>query len=247
MPEDRQIDPQWTTVDSYLNATLLPDDPTLTAALAANAAAGLPTIDVAPNQGKLLHLLARAQDARRILEIGTLGGYSTIWLARACLPAANSSRSNSTPTTPPPPAPMSPMLASRTASRSASAPPPSASRSSSPSTPPPSTSSSSTPTSPAIRSTSSSRSSSLALAPSCSATTSSATARSPTPTAPTTACRAYAASSRCSAPTRASPRLPYRPSAARAMTASPWPSSSPNHVLAVVVARLRAASACRRS
>jgi predicted O-methyltransferase YrrM len=86
MPEDRQIDPQWTTVDSYLNATLLPDDPTLTAALAANAAAGLPTIDVAPNQGKLLHLLARAQDARRILEIGTLGGYSTIWLARA-LPA----------------------------------------------------------------------------------------------------------------------------------------------------------------
>jgi predicted O-methyltransferase YrrM len=52
-------------------------------ALKANAAAGLPTIDVAPNQGKLLQLLARIQRARRILEIGTLGGYSTIWLARA--------------------------------------------------------------------------------------------------------------------------------------------------------------------
>jgi predicted O-methyltransferase YrrM len=86
MPEDPNIDPQWTTVDTFLNATLLPDDPALTAALAANAAAGLPTIDVAPNQGKFLHLLARAQGARRILEIGTLGGYSTIWLARA-LPA----------------------------------------------------------------------------------------------------------------------------------------------------------------
>jgi predicted O-methyltransferase YrrM len=86
MPEDSNIDPQWTAVDSFLNATLLPDDPALTAALAANAAAGLPTIDVAPNQGKLLYLLARAQGARRILEVGTLGGYSTIWLART-LPA----------------------------------------------------------------------------------------------------------------------------------------------------------------
>jgi predicted O-methyltransferase YrrM len=52
-------------------------------ALKANVAAGLPTIDVAPNQGKLLHLLARIQGAKRVLEIGTLGGYSTIWLARA--------------------------------------------------------------------------------------------------------------------------------------------------------------------
>jgi predicted O-methyltransferase YrrM len=86
MPENPNINPQWTAVDSFLNATLLPDDPVLTAALAANAAAGLPTIDVAPNQGKFLHLLAVAQGARRILEIGTLGGYSTIWLARA-LPA----------------------------------------------------------------------------------------------------------------------------------------------------------------
>jgi predicted O-methyltransferase YrrM len=63
--------------------SLIPDDPALNEALKANAAAGLPTIDVAPNQGKLLQLLARIQGARRILEIGTLGGYSTIWLARA--------------------------------------------------------------------------------------------------------------------------------------------------------------------
>jgi predicted O-methyltransferase YrrM len=77
---------QWTTVDRYLNETLLPADAVLEAALAANAAAELPAIDVAPNQGKFLHLLARLRGARRILGIGTLGGYSTIWLARA-LPA----------------------------------------------------------------------------------------------------------------------------------------------------------------
>jgi len=86
MPEDPNINPRCTAVDSFLNATLLPEDPALTAALADNAAAGLPTIDVAPNQGKFLHLLARIANARRILEVGTLGGYSTIWLARA-LPA----------------------------------------------------------------------------------------------------------------------------------------------------------------
>jgi predicted O-methyltransferase YrrM len=62
---------------------LIPRDLALEDALRENAAAGLPTIDVAPNQGKMLHLLARIQGARRILEIGTLGGYSTIWLARA--------------------------------------------------------------------------------------------------------------------------------------------------------------------
>jgi len=61
--------------------SLVPRDVALDEALKANAAAGLPTIDVAPNQGKLLHLLARIQGARRVLEIGTLGGYSTIWLA----------------------------------------------------------------------------------------------------------------------------------------------------------------------
>ena len=77
---------QWSAVDRYLNHLLVPPDPALEAALQASTAAGLPAINVAPNQGKLLHLFARMQGARRILEIGTLGGYSTIWLARA-LPA----------------------------------------------------------------------------------------------------------------------------------------------------------------
>jgi len=76
----------WSAVDSYITDTLIAADPILEAALAANAAAGLPSIDLAPNQGKFLHLLARIQGAKRILEIGTLGGYSTIWLARALPP-----------------------------------------------------------------------------------------------------------------------------------------------------------------
>jgi predicted O-methyltransferase YrrM len=70
-------------VDAYINARLVGDDPVLDAALARAAAAGLPAHDVAPNQGKLLHLLARMCGARTILELGTLAGYSTIWLARA--------------------------------------------------------------------------------------------------------------------------------------------------------------------
>ncbi|MFI1973686.1 O-methyltransferase [Streptomyces wedmorensis] len=78
--------PQWTQVDDYFTDTIAPADDALTAALADSTAAGLPEIAVAPNQGKLLQLLARMQGARNILEIGTLGGYSTIWLARA-LPA----------------------------------------------------------------------------------------------------------------------------------------------------------------
>jgi predicted O-methyltransferase YrrM len=73
----------WRDVDLYLAGKLLSDDPALDAALRANAEGGLPAIDVSPVQGKLLHLLARAAGARHILEIGTLGGYSTIWLARA--------------------------------------------------------------------------------------------------------------------------------------------------------------------
>jgi len=73
----------WSKVDDYLVGHLVPPDPALDAALAANAAAGLPAHDVSPTQGKLLHLLARMIGARRILELGTLGGYSTIWLARA--------------------------------------------------------------------------------------------------------------------------------------------------------------------
>jgi predicted O-methyltransferase YrrM len=76
----------WTAVDRYLVEQLIPTDPVLEAAREANAVAGLPAIDVSPVQGKLLHLLARMQRAERILEIGTLGGYSTIWLARALPP-----------------------------------------------------------------------------------------------------------------------------------------------------------------
>jgi len=76
----------WTAVDRYLTDLLVGSDPALEATLEANAAAGLPPYDVSPNQGKLLHVLARGQGARRILEIGTLGGYSTIWLARALPP-----------------------------------------------------------------------------------------------------------------------------------------------------------------
>jgi predicted O-methyltransferase YrrM len=73
----------WGAVDQYIADQLIPSDPVLDEIVAANAAAELPAIDVAPNQGKLLHLLARIMGARKILEIGTLGGYSTIWLARA--------------------------------------------------------------------------------------------------------------------------------------------------------------------
>jgi predicted O-methyltransferase YrrM len=76
----------WTAVDDYITGMLLPADTVLEAALEASKAAGLPPIAVTPAQGKLLHILARLQGARRILEIGTLGGYSTIWLGRA-LPA----------------------------------------------------------------------------------------------------------------------------------------------------------------
>lgn len=82
----RMSEQQWNAVDAYLTDLLVPEDDALTAAVAASDAAGLPQIAVAPNQGKLLHLLALTQGATRILEIGTLGGYSTIWLGRA-LPA----------------------------------------------------------------------------------------------------------------------------------------------------------------
>lgn len=74
---------QWTAVDRYLTDLFVPSDSVLDAALEASAAAGLPPHNVSPNQGKLLLLLAQLQGARTILEIGTLGGYSTIWLARA--------------------------------------------------------------------------------------------------------------------------------------------------------------------
>ena len=76
----------WNDVDRYLSELLVKPDSVLAATLEASAAAGLPPINVADNQGKLLMLLALSRGARNILEIGTLGGYSTIWLARA-LPA----------------------------------------------------------------------------------------------------------------------------------------------------------------
>lgn len=73
----------WRAVDAYIAGKLLGDDDALAAALANNEANGLPPIDVSAAQGKMLFLLAQIAGARRILEIGTLGGYSTIWLARA--------------------------------------------------------------------------------------------------------------------------------------------------------------------
>jgi predicted O-methyltransferase YrrM len=76
----------WKAVDAYFAAMFAPEDPALTAALNSIVAAGMPSISVSAMQGKLLYTLARSHNARRILEIGTLGAYSTIWLARA-LPA----------------------------------------------------------------------------------------------------------------------------------------------------------------
>jgi predicted O-methyltransferase YrrM len=79
----------WTAVDRYICDHLLPDDPVLDAALRASDAAGLPPIAITPNQGRLLALFVRIHGARRILELGTLGGYSTIWLARALPPGGS--------------------------------------------------------------------------------------------------------------------------------------------------------------
>ena len=78
---------RWSAVDRYIADRLLGDDPVLDGAVQRSAAAGLPQIAVSPPQGKLLYLLARIHNAQRILELGTLGAYSTIWLAHA-LPAA---------------------------------------------------------------------------------------------------------------------------------------------------------------
>src|SRR5438270_8848708 len=74
---------QWTAVDRYIGETVVPSDPALDAAIEASAKAELPAIAVTPNQGKLLQILAHLVNAQKVLEIGTLGGYSTIWLARA--------------------------------------------------------------------------------------------------------------------------------------------------------------------
>ena len=80
---------QWSAVDAYFSEMVIPTDPVLEAVLKHCADAGLPSINVAPNQGKFLHMLAQIRGARRILEIGTLGGYSTIWLARALPPGGS--------------------------------------------------------------------------------------------------------------------------------------------------------------
>ena len=77
------VEPKWTEIDRGFAELLVGDDPLLDAALEAAVDAGLPKHEVSPLQGKLLFLLARATNARRILELGTLGAYSTIWLARA--------------------------------------------------------------------------------------------------------------------------------------------------------------------
>ena len=78
-----ETDELWTAIDDYIDKHLVGEDEVLKAALEASVAAGLPAINVSANQGKLLMLLAQSIGAHRILEIGTLGGYSTIWLARA--------------------------------------------------------------------------------------------------------------------------------------------------------------------
>lgn len=78
-----ELQATWTSVDNYINGQLLLSDPALDAALETSAAAGLPSIAVTGSQGKLLHLLARSIKAHNILEVGTLGAYSTIWLGRA--------------------------------------------------------------------------------------------------------------------------------------------------------------------
>ena len=87
------MEPQehWTAVDHFLTDLLVPTGPVFDAALATSDSAGLPSIHVAPNQGKMLSLLVRTSGARRVLEIGTLGGYSTLWLARG-LPTDGSGR-----------------------------------------------------------------------------------------------------------------------------------------------------------
>jgi predicted O-methyltransferase YrrM len=83
------VDDRWTQADAYLSGLLAPDDRALTEALRRSTRAGLPDIQVTPTQGRLLALLARSVGARRVLEVGTLGGYSTIWLARALPPGGH--------------------------------------------------------------------------------------------------------------------------------------------------------------
>lgn len=83
MNTSEELQQKWTEVDHYITSLFVPSDPVLDAAIKVSVAAGLPPHNVSPNQGKLLSILAQSIGARTILEIGTLGGYSTIWLARA--------------------------------------------------------------------------------------------------------------------------------------------------------------------
>jgi predicted O-methyltransferase YrrM len=80
---------QWTTVDRYIDELLVRPDSVLEATVTASSAVGLPPIQVSPSQGKLLQVIAQIRGTRNILEIGTLGGYSTIWLARALPPGGH--------------------------------------------------------------------------------------------------------------------------------------------------------------
>ena len=82
MLQDGSMSESWTAVDAYLNGVLLPDDPSGQAALDANAAAGLPAIDVTPARASCCSCWCTIGGARRVLEIGTLGGYSTLWISR---------------------------------------------------------------------------------------------------------------------------------------------------------------------
>lgn len=86
MPTETPTQSSWSAVDNYLSSIVLPADPSLEEAVRASERAGLPSIQVSPLLGKLLHLLALTRGARSILEIGTLGGYSTIWMAKALRP-----------------------------------------------------------------------------------------------------------------------------------------------------------------
>ena len=89
-PRKRKVEKKWKDVDYYFCDNLLTDDPVLSATLESSDAAGLPPIAVTPNQGKLLQLFVEMIGARSILEVGTLGGYSTIWMARALPPDGRS-------------------------------------------------------------------------------------------------------------------------------------------------------------
>ncbi|HET6146122.1 MAG TPA: O-methyltransferase [Polyangia bacterium] len=82
-----KVDPRWTAVDQFITDSLIAPDAALDAALRDSIAGGLPSINVTPAQGRFLQILAQSMGARRILEVGTLGGYSAIWLARALPPS----------------------------------------------------------------------------------------------------------------------------------------------------------------